>query len=117
MVCNTACSHCWQVYGPSTGLAISTYSAVCLIRGRAYEALDNRAQAIQWYKAAVIADPFCEEAFSALIGNHMLTNSEELQLVDSLQLSPADRWLKVLYRSKCKKVRACSHTSVSSGKI
>jgi hypothetical protein len=51
------------------------------------------------------ADPFCEEALSALIDNHMLTNKQELELIDGLPLQPEDRWLALLYRAKCKKVR------------
>jgi hypothetical protein len=35
----------------------------------------------------------------------MLTNSEELSLLDSLPFRPQDRWLALLYRAKCKKVR------------
>lgn len=51
------------------------------------------------------ADPFCQEAFAALVDNHMLTNNEELALLDSLPFSPQDRWLALLYRAKCKKAR------------
>lgn len=35
----------------------------------------------------------------------MLTNAQELELVDRLPLQPGDRWLALLYRAKCKKVR------------
>lgn len=49
-------------------------------------------------------DPFCQEAFAALVDNHMLTNDEELTLLDSLPLSSEDRWITLLYRAKCKKV-------------
>lgn len=81
------------------------YAGVCLLRARAFEALDSRARAIQWYKAALQADPFCQEAFSALVEHHMLSNEEELALVDGLQVAPEHGWLKLLYRCKCKKVR------------
>jgi hypothetical protein len=56
--------------------------------------------------AGCSADPFCQEAFAALIDNHMLTNSEELSLLDSLPFRPQDRWLALLYRAKCKKVHS-----------
>jgi hypothetical protein len=59
------------------------------------------------------ADPFLEEALSALLDSHMLTNAQELQLIDSLPLGPDDRWLALLYRTKAKKVcgaqRAAAH--------
>jgi hypothetical protein len=35
------------------GLDISTYAAVCLLRGKAFEALDNRQRAIACYSAAL----------------------------------------------------------------
>jgi hypothetical protein len=52
----------------------------------------------------VTADPYCQEALAALLHHHMLTNSEELALVDSLRLAPGDEWLQLLYRCQCKKV-------------
>ncbi|GBF89495.1 anaphase-promoting complex subunit 6 [Raphidocelis subcapitata] len=87
----------------AAGREIATPSAVCLLRGRAYEALDNRAAAAQWYRAALSLDPFCEEALSALLDHHLLTNAEELALVDGLPLGPEHRWLWLLYRCRCKK--------------
>ncbi|KAL2925435.1 Anaphase-promoting complex subunit 6 [Bienertia sinuspersici] len=55
---------------------INISAAICFLRGRAYEALENRAQARQWYIAAVKADPLCYEALEHLIENHMLTCDE-----------------------------------------
>ena len=40
-------------------------AAMCLLRGRAYAGLDNRARAAAWFRAALRADPFCHEAFQA----------------------------------------------------
>ncbi|CAI0552314.1 unnamed protein product, partial [Linum tenue] len=39
----------------------SISSAICFLRGKAYNALENHAQARLWYKAAVKADPLCYE--------------------------------------------------------
>jgi len=47
------------------GRAVSYTALLCLLRGRAYAGLDNRARAIAWYTAALRADPFCHEAFQA----------------------------------------------------
>eukprot|EP00882_Tetradesmus_deserticola_P033005 GHRQ01037665.1.p1 GENE.GHRQ01037665.1~~GHRQ01037665.1.p1 ORF type:complete len:203 (+),score=102.44 GHRQ01037665.1:444-1052(+) len=90
------------------GLDVSTYAAVCLLRGKAFEALDNRQRAIACFTSALHADPFCQEAFAALAEHHMLTNNEELALLDSLPFRPQDRWLALLYRAKCKKVGSIS---------
>ncbi|XP_074311173.1 anaphase-promoting complex subunit 6 [Silene latifolia] len=76
---------------------INIAAAICFLRGRAYEALENRAQARLWYKAAIKADPLCYEALERLIENHMLTCEEESNLISSLQFSRQDGWLCSFY--------------------
>uniref|UniRef100_A0A2P2K9Y9 Uncharacterized protein MANES_15G095700 n=1 Tax=Rhizophora mucronata TaxID=61149 RepID=A0A2P2K9Y9_RHIMU len=83
---------------------INITSAICFLRGRAYEALENRAQARQWYKAAIKADPFCYEALECLVDNHMLTCDEETSLLSSLQVGPEEGWLSSFYSCLIKKV-------------
>ena len=61
---------------------MSLTAALSLLRGKVHEALENRPLAQHWYKSALAADPFCYEAYEALITNHMLTAEE----VESLQL-------------------------------
>ena len=63
---------------------------------------------MQWYKAALLRDPFNYSAFHALIERHKLTVEEESSLVDDLTaLFPVEqRWLALLYRSKCKQYDA-----------
>lgn len=94
--------------------SVSMAAAVLTLRGRALEALDNRTAAVKSYTAALRADPYCYEAFSALADNHMLTNAEELALVDSLHVPDHDNWLKALYRCKCKKARQSVRQSDSA---
>ncbi|XP_057958484.1 anaphase-promoting complex subunit 6 isoform X2 [Malania oleifera] len=81
---------------------ISISSAICFLRGKAYEALENRAQARLWYKAAIKADPLCYEALERLIENYMLT-CEEASLLSSLQFAPEDGWLSSFYSCLIKK--------------
>uniref|UniRef100_A0A165Z0Q7 Uncharacterized protein n=1 Tax=Daucus carota subsp. sativus TaxID=79200 RepID=A0A165Z0Q7_DAUCS len=76
---------------------INISSAICFLRGKAYEALENRTQARLWYKAAVKADPLCYEALECLIDNYMLTSEEEVTLLSSLQFAPEDEWLSSFY--------------------
>ncbi|KAK3198639.1 hypothetical protein Dsin_022054 [Dipteronia sinensis] len=78
-------------------------SAICFLRGKAYEALENRAQARQWYKAAIKADPLCYEALECLIENHMLTCEEETSLLSSLEFGTEDGWLSSFYSCLIKK--------------
>lgn len=68
--------------GGRRGLDIA--AAMAFLRGRAYEALDNRGRAVQWYRSALQRDPFCYEALEALIQNHMLTSAEEAELFASI---------------------------------
>ncbi|KAK9828405.1 hypothetical protein WJX81_004996 [Elliptochloris bilobata] len=89
--------------GADLGRAVSYGAAMCLLRGRAYAGLDNRARAAAWFRAALRADPFCHEAFQVLVEGHMLTSAEEAELRDSLRFRPQDRWLQLLCSAKCKK--------------
>ncbi|KAL0042944.1 hypothetical protein WJX79_004643 [Trebouxia sp. C0005] len=87
----------------TSGKQISYYSALSLLRGKVYDALENHGRAVKWYQAALKADPFCYEAFQILIDNHMLTADEEARLRQGLKFSNDDRWLSLLYQAKCKK--------------
>eukprot|EP00891_Asterochloris_glomerata_P009640 jgi/Astpho2/9640/e_gw1.00146.47.1_t len=80
------------------GQAVSYPAALALLRGQAYDALENHGRAIRWYRQALKFDPFCYEAFQVLVDNHMLTSEEVMQLQDELQLKPEDDWLRLLYR-------------------
>ncbi|XP_021287757.1 anaphase-promoting complex subunit 6 [Herrania umbratica] len=82
---------------------INISSAIFFLRGKAYEALENRAQARQWYKAAIKADPLCYEALECLIENHMLTCEEETSLLSFLQFGAEDGWLSSFYSCLIKK--------------
>ncbi|KAF6158942.1 hypothetical protein GIB67_023925 [Kingdonia uniflora] len=93
---------------------INISSAIFFLRGKAYEALENRTQALQWYKAAVKADPLCYEALECLIDNHMLTCEEEVSLISSLQFSSEDGWLSSFYACLIKKY---DHGSVVESKF
>lgn len=77
--------------------------ALCLLRGRVYEALENRVSAARWYSRALSADPFCYEALEALLGGQMLSERQERALLEGLPLRPQDRWLGLLYQASAKK--------------
>ncbi|EPS72438.1 hypothetical protein M569_02320, partial [Genlisea aurea] len=82
---------------------INIISAICFLRGKAYEALGNRSPARLWYKAAIRADPLCYEAMECLIDGHMLTSEEETSLLSTLQFGPEDGWLSSFYSCLVKK--------------
>ena len=53
-------------------------SSICLLRGKIYDALDNRTLATYSYKEALKLDVYCFEAFDLLTSHHMLTAQEGL---------------------------------------
>jgi len=95
--------------------SISTISALCLLRGRAYDALDNRSLARHWYVSALKADYFCYEALAALLSQHMLTVEEEQELLASLQIEPGDKWLKFVYVTMGKKYHPVNVRGIEEG--
>ncbi|QDZ24464.1 anaphase-promoting complex subunit [Chloropicon primus] len=80
-------------------------SAMCVLRAKCYESMDNREKAKRFYIMALEqSDPFCYEAFEALIGNHMLSSEEESSLFSNLDSEVrGHQWLKLLYECKGKK--------------
>uniref|UniRef100_A0A8C4N4F7 Cell division cycle 16 homolog (S. cerevisiae) n=1 Tax=Eptatretus burgeri TaxID=7764 RepID=A0A8C4N4F7_EPTBU len=84
------------------------FGAMCLLRGRVYDALDNRLLATQNYQKALNLDPYCFEALDCLTGQHMLTAQEESDLLNSLPLNlrcsaEEAKLVQFLYESKLKK--------------
>lgn len=54
-------------------------SSICLLRGKIYDALDNRTLATYSYKEALKLDVYCFEAFDLLTSHHMLTAQEGVE--------------------------------------
>jgi anaphase-promoting complex subunit 6 len=86
----------------ASGTEVALASAVCLLRGRGYLALDDRARAARWLRAALLRDPFNEEAFALLVDGALLPAPSEVELVLALPLAPSDEWLRLMYRARCK---------------
>ncbi|KAJ3592060.1 hypothetical protein NHX12_007190 [Muraenolepis orangiensis] len=64
----------------------SISSSICLLRGKIYDAMDNRPLATSSYKEALKLDVYCFEAFDLLTSHHMLTAQEEADFLDCLPL-------------------------------
>ncbi|KAE8625529.1 hypothetical protein XENTR_v10006306 [Xenopus tropicalis] len=94
----------------------SIKSSICLLRGKIYDALDNRTLATYSYKEALKFDVYCFEAFDLLTAHHMLTAQEEKELLDSLPLSKKcsedQELLRFLYENKLKKYNKPSETVI-----
>ncbi|KAJ0070144.1 hypothetical protein NL108_002451, partial [Boleophthalmus pectinirostris] len=84
-------------------------SSICLLRGKIYDAMDNRPLATSSYKEALKLDVYCFEAFDLLTAHHMLTAQEEKDFLDSLPLNEQcteeeEELLHFLFEHKLKKV-------------
>ncbi|XP_011872087.1 PREDICTED: cell division cycle protein 16 homolog [Vollenhovia emeryi] len=83
-------------------------SSILYVKGRVYEAMDNRAVATECYKQALQCDVYSYEAFEALVQNQMLSATEERELLESLPFGDqctkgGAELLRLLYDSKLKK--------------
>lgn len=58
----------------------------------------NTQRAATLYRSALVADPFCVEAFDALASHYLLPPSELLALVDELNLPPGTESVQEMYR-------------------
>lgn len=85
-----------------------TEYSVNLLRGKIYEAMDNRNLAVECFREALRQDVYCFEAFDLLVNHHMLSAQEEQELIDSLPFShqcPEEEveLVQFLYQNKLKK--------------
>ena len=83
---------------------VSMYASLCAYKGRVHELLENRARAVQWYRAALYCDVHCFMALDALIDNQ-LEPEKEHSLIEELsnQGSFSDastKWILEVYKSR-----------------
>ncbi|RWS15248.1 cell division cycle protein 16-like isoform X1 [Dinothrombium tinctorium] len=83
-------------------------SAIALLKGQIYEAMDNRGAAVTCFKEALKWNIHCYEAFHSLVQHQMLTIQEEEELISSLNFdahcsSEEAKFTKFLYQSQLKK--------------
>ncbi|XP_015514715.2 cell division cycle protein 16 homolog [Neodiprion lecontei] len=86
-------------------------SSILYCKGRVYEAMDNRAVALDCYKQALQCDVHSYQAFEALVQNQMLSAAEEKELLESLPITEQcsggeAKLLRLLYESKLKKYQS-----------
>lgn len=83
-------------------------SSICLLKGKIFEAMDNRTLAMDCYVEALHLSVYCTEALDALVQHEMLLASEEKELITHLpveaQCMDSDvKVIKKLYENKLKK--------------
>lgn len=85
----------------TTSTCSSTFSSVLaqlsLLRGEAYEALENRELASKWYQLALECDATCATAFFHLVEKHLLSHAQERTFLEGLRFTPTTEYLKSLY--------------------
>lgn len=86
-------------------------SSILYCKGRVHEATDNRADASECYKQALLCDVYSYQAFEALVQNQMLSAAEEKELLESLPIAEQctggeAKLLRLLYESKLKKYQS-----------
>ncbi|GBN59393.1 Cell division cycle protein 16 [Araneus ventricosus] len=92
-------------------------SAILLLKGQIYEAMDNRGLATDCFKEALQHDVYCYDAFDSIVQHQMLTKEEELDLMKSLpfdaQCSEDEpNIVKFLYETQLKKYDKPSDLSI-----
>lgn len=121
--------HCLALLGDDADLghAISSLSltpekrevsaALCVLRARVYERVDNSTRAVIWYKRALRCDIWCVEAFVALCSAGFIPSDNVLDFVNEIapnntdpssgpaeseealsQIQPATDWISAYYR-------------------
>ncbi|EGG13722.1 TPR repeat-containing protein [Cavenderia fasciculata] len=78
-------------------------SLICMLRGKVFDALDNLKKSKYWYIRSLKIDYRNYESFEQLVKNHVLSYSEELELISILDFSKQDKWLHDLYIISLKK--------------
>lgn len=85
---------------PAFNSTVDLRASISLLRGKIYEALENRQRAIVWYKHALKLDVQCYEALEHLVEKRMLNYDEERSLLAALSFPPHLQWLKLVYETK-----------------
>lgn len=88
-----------EAHGSEPPEQINLVAAMCSLRAKVYVKLDNRTRAVPWFLRALQCDPFCTEAFDALVDGHLLTLMQERALKSTLEelLQQDAPWLLDLY--------------------
>jgi anaphase-promoting complex subunit 6 len=77
-----------------TGVA----AALCCVRGRCHEHLENFERAIFWYQRALRYDATCVEVLERLLERRLLATSAEQELLESLSWPPHLQWVQQYFR-------------------
>ncbi|XP_017131710.1 cell division cycle protein 16 homolog [Drosophila elegans] len=97
-----------SVFGGEENHRNELQSSIYLMKGKVYEALDNRGMAMDFYVQALHKSVYCFEALEALVQHEMLMAWEEFELMQHLPLAQQStetdgKFILKLYESRLKK--------------
>ncbi|XP_068155741.1 cell division cycle protein 16 homolog [Drosophila tropicalis] len=97
-----------SVFGGEENYRNELLSSIYLMKGKVYEAMDNRGMAMDFYIQALHKSVYCFEALEALVQHEMLMAWEEFELMQHLPLAQQSsetdaKLILKLYESKLKK--------------
>ncbi|KAH8242635.1 hypothetical protein KR032_000684 [Drosophila birchii] len=97
-----------SVFGGEENNRNELLASIYLMKGKVYEALDNRGTAMDFYVQALHKSIYCFEALEALVQHEMLMAWEEFELMHHLPLAQQSsetdaKFILKLYESRLKK--------------
>ncbi|KAH8356467.1 hypothetical protein KR200_010253 [Drosophila serrata] len=97
-----------SVFGGEENHRNELLASIYLMKGKVYEALDNRGTAMDFYVQALHKSIYCFEALEALVQHEMLMAWEEFELMHHLPLAQQSsetdaKFILKLYESRLKK--------------
>lgn len=90
--------------------------AMCLLRGKVYDAMDNRPKSIESYRRALQLDCYCYEAFEHLTQHHLLSSSEQEALMQEVNFGAGDEWVALMCRTKIDRYQTQSTVEMAMDK-
>ena len=67
---------------------------------KAFESQENKEVAVQYYREALKANCESFEAFNRLVASYLITHSEKEELINQMNFSSVNLWLKDYYISR-----------------
>ncbi|KAL0488988.1 anaphase-promoting complex subunit Apc6 [Acrasis kona] len=78
-------------------------ACLCFIRAKSFDMMENKDRAAIWYRATIQKDSSFYEAFEKLVDNDLISHNEGTSLLDNLNFSESQEWLKLMYELKLSK--------------
>eukprot|EP00177_Eucheuma_denticulatum_P003335 GFKZ01006024.1.p1 GENE.GFKZ01006024.1~~GFKZ01006024.1.p1 ORF type:complete len:574 (-),score=74.85 GFKZ01006024.1:1236-2957(-) len=96
-----------SIEGEVGSLGDEIRAALCVLRARVYEKMENAELAVLWYKRALRCDLYCLEAFEGISENGLISKRAAVEFIKEITseigakggLAEFQRWVMVYYRA------------------